>query len=397
METHFSSIKYSKPKQLTPKESHHFFGYYGISPWSQNERYFVCLETDFHNHMPRFGETARILILDLKDHQSRIIAETRAWNYQQGTMLHWLPSDPNSKIIFNDTKGKYVFSRILDIKTGEERTLPMGINAIGNNKNIAVCLNFKRLRKCRKVVSYPCETKHIKESHPSDDGIFIMDLETGEYNLIITYDEIWRAHEKTRNMSKIKWFGRKLWFNHPVLNFSDSRLFFLSRYRAFLRYLISSMWTIDINGDDLYCLVDYGNKLSHFSWMSDEDIMVTMRIEGREHRSYVILKDKENAKRIFAEEILKRDGHPALSPDKSMLATDTYPIQKKRHVLLCDLLQDPVEIREVASFTTDKLSFSQLRCDPHPRWNHTGDKFCYDGLGKNGRQVYVIDVERINT
>lgn len=395
MEVPFTSIEYSSPYQLTESGAHHFFGYYGISPWSKNERYFICLETDFQDHMPSFGETAKILLIDFKENGSRIIGQTRAWNFQQGTMLHWLPSHPNSKIIFNDTDGTRVFSRILDIESGEERTLPMGINAIGHTKNIAVCLNFKRLRKCRKTVSYPCKTKEITESHPSDDGIYIMDLESGEYNLIITYDKIWKQSKKTYTMSKIKWFGRKLWFNHPVLNFSDSRLFFLARYRAFLRYLISSIWTIDVDGGDLYCLVDYGKKLSHFAWLSDNEIMVTMRLEDRDHRSYVILRDKSQDKRIFAQEVLKKDGHPALSPDKTILATDTYRIQKRRHILLCDLRTNPVQIQEIASFKTNKISFSQLRCDPHPRWNHGGDKLCFDGLGKNGRQIYLIDINRI--
>jgi hypothetical protein len=395
MEGNLNAIDYSKPYQLTKKGSHHFFGYYGISPWSQNERYFICLETDFQDHMPHFGESARILLIDFKENETKIIATTRAWNFQQGAMLHWLPTNPNKKIIFNDTDGETVFSTIVNIETGEQRKLPMGINAIGNKKNIAVCVNFNRLRKCRKTVSYPCKTTGITDSHPPDDGLYIMDLESGEHNLIISYDDIWKASEKTRNMSKIKWFGRKLWFNHPVLNFSDTRLFFLARYRAFFRYLISSMWTIDIDGDDLYSLVDYGHKLSHFAWMSDEDIMVTMKLEDFNHRSYVILKDKSNERQLFAENLLKRDGHPSLSPDKTMLATDTYRIDKKRFIFLCDLLQNPVQVEKITSFNTNKISFSQLRCDPHPRWNHTGDKLCYDGLGRNGRQIYLIDINRV--
>ena len=112
--------------------------------------------------------------MDLEEKLCKELAETRAWNFQQGAMLHWMPSEPNSKIIFNDTDGERVFSRILDIHTGEEKSLPMGINAVGNTKDIALCINFARLRKARKVVSYPCATTSVEGSHPDNDGIYLM-------------------------------------------------------------------------------------------------------------------------------------------------------------------------------------------------------------------------------
>ena len=88
-------VKFSTAKQLTPNNAHHFFGYYGIPPWSQNGRYFICLESSFQDHMPELGETAKIMLLDLQEGTHRYIAETKAWNFQQGSMMHWLPSDPN--------------------------------------------------------------------------------------------------------------------------------------------------------------------------------------------------------------------------------------------------------------------------------------------------------------
>lgn len=87
MKNDLASIQCSTPYQLTPNNFHHFFGYYGICPWSENERYFICLETEFQDHMTGFGETAGILLTDLKENTHRIIGNTRAWNFQQGAML----------------------------------------------------------------------------------------------------------------------------------------------------------------------------------------------------------------------------------------------------------------------------------------------------------------------
>ena len=36
-----------KVRRLTNGPKHHFFGYYGMSPWNRSETKLVCLESDF--------------------------------------------------------------------------------------------------------------------------------------------------------------------------------------------------------------------------------------------------------------------------------------------------------------------------------------------------------------
>jgi hypothetical protein len=96
-------VQFSKPRLLTPANGKHpFFGYYGVCPWDITGRYFICLETGFQDHMPLLGEKARILLLDLETGKGKAITETNGWNFQQGAVLNWLPSDPGHKIAFND-------------------------------------------------------------------------------------------------------------------------------------------------------------------------------------------------------------------------------------------------------------------------------------------------------
>ena len=35
---------------------------------------------------------------------------------------------------------------------------------------------------------------------------------------------------------------------------------------------------------------------------------------------------------------------------------------------------------------------NDTRCDLHPRWNHAGDKVCFDAVFEGHRGLYVIDV-----
>ena len=388
-------MEFSKARQLTPSNGkHHFFGYFGISPWDSTGRYFVCLESAFQDHLPKFGEKAGILLLDLEQGTSKIIAETQGWNFQQGTMLHWLPGSP-TKIIFNDCDETHAFSRVLDVITGEGYELPRPINGVAHTKDIGVCVNFTRLRRNRKVVSLPSADDYSRGGvHPDDDGIWIMDLHTGELELILTLDEVWQAsdHLKMLDEEIFKELKKEFWFNHLAFNETDTRIHFLGRYSNLFAGLVTSMWTCNTDGSDLYLVVDFGHQLSHFEWVDDQDLIVTMNWPNKKHKSHVRITDKVGNWRTIAEDTLTRDGHPPVSPDKQLMATDTYIVDGRRYVYIVELESE--EVHEVFSFDNPPKFDREIRCDPHPRWRPDGTQLSFDALGENGRQVYVIDVNK---
>src|ERR1041385_5855822 len=123
-----SSANGSEPSvtltQITRGPAHHFFGYIGqcrTIPWDGSGRYIVVLRTTFQDHMPKPQEAADIVLIDTQnDNQPRVIDQTRAWNFQQGTMFYWNPSAPQRELIFNDrdvATGK-VFAVLYDIAGG---------------------------------------------------------------------------------------------------------------------------------------------------------------------------------------------------------------------------------------------------------------------------------------
>jgi hypothetical protein len=50
------------------------------------------------------GEAAAIGLVDSQTGQFEKVAETHAWNLQQGAMLHWNPLNSERQIIYNDQK-----------------------------------------------------------------------------------------------------------------------------------------------------------------------------------------------------------------------------------------------------------------------------------------------------
>ena len=105
-------------RAVTSGPGHHFFGYYDKCPWDASGRYMLGLETTFLDRPPTPDDTAVIGLIDTaSDNRWEPMAETRAWNWQQGSMLRWLPSAPDRLIIYNDREEDRFISVIRDVRT----------------------------------------------------------------------------------------------------------------------------------------------------------------------------------------------------------------------------------------------------------------------------------------
>ena len=87
----------------------------------------------------------------------RPFAETRAWNWQQGCMLHWLrapsarrrravPSGEGTLVVYNDREGERFVSVVCDALSGRVlRRLALPIYALSPDGRQAMTFNFSRL------------------------------------------------------------------------------------------------------------------------------------------------------------------------------------------------------------------------------------------------------------
>src|SRR5690554_6079888 len=89
-------------RSITEGPEHHFFGYYGMPPWDASQHYMVVLQSSFSDRLVEADDAARLILVDLESDEQKMIGTTRAWNFQQGAMVHWLDSLPGRKIIYND-------------------------------------------------------------------------------------------------------------------------------------------------------------------------------------------------------------------------------------------------------------------------------------------------------
>lgn len=387
----FQAPKYSVSR-LTHGPENHFFGYYGMSPWSADESKLVCLQSIFHDRLPTVEEKAKIGLVDQKTGAFTPIAETLAWNLQQGSLIHWNPLNPNSEIIYNDRTGNHIHAQILNVETGEKRALDRPINGVGTTGRYALSMTMGRLGRLRKVVGYAgAEDPNPTVAHPDNDGIFRIDLETGESKLIVSIKRVFEASVGTFPILK----DYHMWFNHTVLNPSGTRFLFLARWRGEMG-MDTAMFTANIDGSDLRQVVPFGTGTSHFGWRTDDEIVATFKksgVSGKQH--YLFKDDEEQNYRQLGKETLVGDGHCSFNkPGGNLMATDrTEGDHLARSLWLYDLEKDLGIMLSSHSTVRGQWLSGDIRCDFHPRWSPSGNRICYDAIDSatHTRQMHIVE------
>ena len=341
------------------------------------------------DRQPNPDNPATIGMIDLENNNRWIpLAETFAWCWQQSTMLQWLPSAPDSKIIYNIREDGQFKSVIQDVNTGEKQTLPRPIYAINGTQ--AVSLNFARLNRTRPGYGYVgvADTGE-NDPHPADDGVIWMNLETGENRLIISYDQMRNFHPADTMSS-----GQH-WFNHLAFAPDGSNFMFLHRWqhdqhqrRKWVDRLISA------NSDgSAVCVVADDKYVSHLDYYSPDKIVAWARQTGIGDRYFLYTRCTDEFE-IIGEDVFSTDGHCSFSPDRQWMLTDTYPdAEDKRTIILYEMATG--RRIDIGRFYAPPELTGPIRCDLHPRWNRDGTQVCIDSAHKGERQVYVLDVSDI--
>ncbi len=378
------NVRFSRARAVTRGPKHHFFGYYGISPWNPSETLMVGLESGFHKRLPRPGEAATIGLIDVATGEWTPVAETRAWNFQQGCMLHWLS---HREIIYNDRRDGRLVAVILDVVARQERKIiDRPIGAVDRRGTVALSFNFARMGRIRKVVGTAgTQDPTAGEPHPADDGIYRIDLKTGQSELIVSLDAIYRCRPLPPERES------EVWINHVLINPDATR--FLAIVRRSKRWY-TLMVTAGMDGSGLRCVLPPGTDSSHFDWVSRDRILATFRPDQRSPRIHHMIADRSGDIRAerLGDGVLDYDGHCCVAPCGRWMITDSYRFTPERvqQLLLFDLKTGRYR---VLGLYPQAPVFKKVRCDLHPRWSPSGRQICFDSTHGEQRQMYVIDID----
>lgn len=379
--------------RISPDDSNHeyFFGYYDKSPWDITDRYVLCMRANdtWSDVSPR--EKADILLIDTQKNENnpervKKIAETRAWNVQQSCMLQWLRTDYSSRVLYNDYRdGKYV-SIILNLETMEEKVIPAAVYSVSADGTFALTLDFSRLYNLRPGYGYynvPEKTEGL--ALPDTTAIWKVDLETGDVTPLLKYTDFANFHPRPE-MQEV---GSVHKVNHIMLSPNGKRFMVLYRWfngqRKYTRLV-----TCNVDGTDMYVLSD-DDMVSHCFWKDDETILA-FENKHKTGPGYYLMRDKTQ-EYIHCWPQFSNDGHPSYSPDKKLIVTDSYPDRARvASINLMDGDENKKDNKIVAKVFAPFKYDNDTRCDLHPRWNHAGDKICFDSIFEGHRGLYVVDI-----
>jgi len=372
--------RYSVPKTQT------FFGYYDKTPFSDGNEFLLAMSGPQHNKSPSNKDNLIIGFFDLKKTKNTFypVGSTATWCWQQGCRLQWFPNRSNNKIIYNHLVNGEYGSVIQDINTKEIiRRYEFPIYDINSDGSWAISLNFSRLHRLRPGYGYnnfPDKTEN--DPCPNNDGIWRMDLSSGERTLLLTLGTLAQINPLP-SMA-----GAEHYINHLSFNPSGTRfLFFHLWLKNGKRF--SRLFTCDLSGKNLYLLENEG-IVSHYTWKTDNEILV-FTYHNKLGSHYFLYTDKSSSKEILGKEHLCGDGHPSYNPENSLLLTDTYPDKYSERKILLYLPGGSLNI--IGSYFSPLDYTGDLRCDLHPRWDRTGKKICFDSAHEGLRCMYIIDLE----
>lgn len=381
--------------RVSPDDPKHeyFFGYYDKSPWDATDRYMLCVRAKdtWSDVSPK--EKADILLIDTaksKADPSRVrrVAETRAWNVQQACMLQWLGPDFRSRILYNDFREAAYCSVILDLETMEETVIPVAVYTVANNGKTALTLDFSRLYNLRPGYGYynvPEKTKGI--GLPDSTAIWKVNLETGEVSDLLKYTDFANFEPRTEMQEE----GSIHKVNHLMLSPNGER--FMVLYRWFVGHRkYTRLITCNIDGTDMYVLSD-DDMVSHCCWKNNSFILA-FENKKKGGPGYYLMRDKTQ-NYIHCWPQFSNDGHPSYSPDGSLIVTDSYPNRSRLASInvMSGNERNKTNTTIARVFSPFKYD-NDTRCDLHPRWNHRGDKVCFDSVFEGHRGLYVVSINK---
>ena len=386
----------------------YFKAYYDVQPWSGNSRYFLCMESDFQDRPPGPDDRITLGMVDLEKHDFIPLSETKAWNFQQGCMPHWMPGAADKEIIFNARENGRLCSIALNVHTRKQRILPLPIQAITADGRFGASLNYARWGEWRPGYGYAgVHDPFHGQAEPREDAIHLMNLHTGKQKTLVTYGDIARLTSDLDGRN-----GSPMHLCHLMFNADGSRLAGIVRWWS--PHLASNvfgtklnidgavperrhcLWVVNTGGGGLEIVVNDG-LVSHADWLDNNRILAWANARYDLPPAYILFDVRDQSFEVIGKDFLLCDGHMSYHPQKKQwLLTDTYPDERHMRILK---LYNTRENREVILGKFHALPDLQceLRCDLHPTWNRDGDRVAIDSIHEEGkRAVYVLDVGNVD-
>lgn len=421
----------------TPDISGCFHRFFNTSPISPSGRYLAVTRLLHEDRLATPGEEAEVVLVDLQDGTSRVLAATRGFDTQLGAQAQWGATD--NELFFNDLDLKTwrAFGVLMDPISGERRNLEGPVFEVSRDGRYAAstCLLRGAITQRGYGVVVPTEILPWNDGAVRDDGVYLTDTQTGKCRLVASYKDIADAcGEKVLPSEPERGGG---YHGHQISwNPQGTRLLLCMAWdypqppsAGALRCEISLV-TMKPDGSDIQvafpsriwrkslrrhhpCWCPDGENIS-LNIMLDEKRMslVSMRYDGdgvspeglyplagypkKNYMGYDGRGLKHLTKTVWG------GGHPSLHPDGRHVITDAYQGEPCTFgdgtvpLRLIDTAADTEKnIVRILSLPPYMGPMAALRVDPHPAWNRSYTRVAFNACPDGTRRVYIADLSEL--
>lgn len=377
---HLYDTHWSEPTVFSLPGKHVFFGYYDIQ--QLNTRQDKLLVTVVPKNANAKADPAELKWVDTAAGEFHPIAQSRAWCWQQGARLRWHPVLENT-VLFNDLQdGRYV-TRIFDLAGNRELSvLPRAMYDVTADFRYGLSLNYSRLQRLRPGYGYstlPDNT--VQDKVPAGDGIFLVDLQTAEEKLIVSYDQLVKLTPEAA--------GEWNYINHISIAPDGNRFLFFHIWTPSPdAHWHMKLYTAKMDGSGLTCL-ESGDIISHYCWRNENELLATTNGFGKTRSRYLLYDIPGGTCTMLPNAHLMLDGHPGFLPNRTHFITDTYPRKDSMQHLFCDSVTGE-DYQPICDIYSDPRQFDEKRCDLHPRLTPDGSILTIDSTFQNGTRSVLL-------
>ncbi len=431
---------------VTPRTDRVIHRFFDSSPISPSGRFLALTRLPYEDRLPRPGDVAEIVVVDLETGDERIVDDTRGWDTQLGAQTQWGASD--QQLLYNDvdTSTWRPFGVCFDPTTGTCRRLQGTIYHVSPDGGTAVspCLRRTAATQIGYGVWVPENHRPTNHGAPADDGIFATDIATGDTKLLISIAEIvaqgppeLRGDEYRRGAfygAHVKWSptGDRLMFvlrwlpEASLVNQARKQLreiaFAVARRIPMLaararqnrgiagtikrrsKLMKPNLLTLRPDGTEIRIAVGaeaWQRGGHHPNWYPDgRQIVMNLNRDGDAIR-FVRVPLDGGTPDLLASSLIG-SGHPSMHRDGVHLLTDAKPGE----VVAAGDGTSPIRLintstgeeRLLARILTAAPGMNRpeaLRVDPHPTWDRSFRRIVFNGFADGTRRVYIADVSEL--
>lgn len=372
---------------ITPNDGYHyFFAYYDMRATGEHGKH-LCHRVSFMDRLPTPEDIAEIGYLEngifIK------IGETTAWNFQQGAMLQYHPYLENT-VYYNVFENGQFYTLTQNYITGEKEYADRAAACISPDGKWGLGINFGRIYAFRPGYGYAgFADEFANVNAPKDDGVFLIDMESGSSRLILSYE----------TLAPIAGFTSedKVLVNHITFNTTSDRFVMLVRnFPAPGRRSWSTSMVIGDLAGNAYTVLK-NTYVSHYHWKNDREIVAHCTVEGEKKSMYLI--DVVTGKATeydmpYFHEVSNGDIHCSFSPDGNYVIGDGYPIDGYRYLMAYSLRTG--KSRELLRVKTNNPPVIDIRCDLHARFVWGGTHISFDTLHNDRREIALISTDALD-